>query len=309
LGEAPKGLAGDVQYAADLFDPATIERFVGHLAHLLTGAVADPETPLSELRLMDAEEERQLLQRGVDQTWAVPVTVHELFLQQAERAPDRIAAEGSQGAPTYGELVERSAALAYGIQSLLARPLDRPVALLADADPLVLAGMLGILQAGAGFVPLDPRHPDERLAWMVQDAACEVMVTQRRHVERAARLGLRHVLCLEDSISSGPLRADGEPRALAYIVYTSGSTGRPKGVQISHENLVPMLCWGIDYLGLGASTRVLQSLSFCFDFGIFEHLTTLLAGGTLVFPGEAAGDPLAFAREIVRQEINTLHTT
>jgi len=104
-------------------------------------------------------------------------------------------------------------------------------------------------------------------------------------------LGLRHVVDLEDAVPSmlaPAFRVQSGPRALglnlAYIVYTSGSTGRPKGVQISHENLVPMLLWGIDYLGLGASSRVLQNLSFCFDFGIFEHLTTLLAGGTLVFP-------------------------
>src|SRR6185369_9186906 len=242
-------------------------------------------------------------------TWALPVTVHDLFFRQAGRAPGQIAAVGPQGALTYSEVAERSSALAGRIQSVLPHPLDRPVALLADADPLVLAGMLGILQAGAGFVPLDPRLPDERLGWMVQDAGCEVLVTQRRHLERAAGLGLRHSLCLEDEAPSGPLRTESEPGSLAYIVYTSGSTGRPKGVQISHENLVPMLRWGIDYLGLNASSRVLQSLNFSFDFGIFEHLTTLLAGGTLVFPGEAAGDPLAFAREIVRQEIDTLHTT
>src|SRR5262249_30988291 len=77
----------------------------------------------------------------------------------------------------------------------------------------------------------------------------------------------------------------------------------------SHESLVPMLLWGCDHLGLGVRSRVLQSLSFCFDFGVFEHLTTLLAGGTLVFPGEAAGDPDAFAREIARHGIDTLHTT
>src|SRR6185369_6673216 len=128
------------------------------------------------------------------------------------------------------------------------------------------------LQAGAGFVPLDPRHPDERLAWTLQDSGCAVLVTQRRHAERAETFGLRHVLFLEDAVPSGPppaLRPERVPGSLAYVVYTSGSTGRPKGVQISHENLVPMLLWGIDYLGLGASTRVLQSLSFCFDFGIF----------------------------------------
>ncbi|HEY2739762.1 MAG TPA: amino acid adenylation domain-containing protein, partial [Thermoanaerobaculia bacterium] len=320
--ETPEGLAGGAEYAADLFDPVTIERFLGHLAHLLAGATAEPGTPLSELRLMDAEEEAQLLRSGVDssgRTWAhsdLFTAVHDLFLQQAGRTPDRNAAAGRQGALSYGEIADRSSALASRIQNVLPRPLgfpiDWPVALLADADPLVLAGMLGILRAGAGFVPLDPRLPDERLAWALQDAGCAVLVTQRRHLDRAKKLGIEQVLCLEDATPGGShsaIRAEVDPRSLAYVVYTSGSTGRPKGVQISHESLVPILLWGIETLGLGASSRVLQSLSFSFDFGIFEHLTTLLAGGTLFFPGEAAGDPLAFAREIVREGIDTLHTT
>jgi amino acid adenylation domain-containing protein len=315
LTETPDGLSGAVEYAADLFDSAAIKRFIGHLSHLLASATADPETLLSELRLMDAAEERQLVQSSRDRsgrTWALPVTVHDLFWQQAGRAPDRNAAVGPQGSLTYGELAERSSALAVRIQSVLPRPLDRPVALLTDADLPVLAGMLGILRAGAGFLPLDPRHPDERLAWALEDSSCEVLVTRRRYLDRAKRLGLRHVLCLEDVLPSAPEpgnRAESEPRSLAYIVYTSGSTGRPKGVQISHENLVPVLLWGMETFGLGASTRVLQNLSFCFDFGIFEHLTTLLAGGALIFPGSAAGDPLRLAHEIVRQDIDTLHTT
>ncbi len=315
-------LTGRVEYAADLFDRATVERFLGHLGHLFTAVTAEPGTPLSELPLMGAEEERQLLQVGrvpSGRSWALPATVHELFSQQAGRTPDQTAAMGPLGVLTYGALLERSCALASRIRSVLPRPLDRPVALLAagsGADPLVLAGMLGILQAGAGFVPLDPRHPKERLAWILADGGCEVLVAPRRYLEHAAGLGPRHILCLEDAIPSGPEAAtpvESEPRSLAYIVYTSGSTGRPKGVQISHESLVPMLLWGIDYFGLGASSRVLQNLSFSFDFGIFEHLTTLLAGGMLVFPGkspgEAAGDPLTCAREIVRHGIDTLHTT
>src|SRR6185436_17627483 len=130
-----------------------------------------------------------------------------------------------------------------------------------------------------------------------------------------------HVICLDDldgevsAQGAGDGTASGGPRdpralrSVAYVVYTSGSTGRPKGVEVSHESLVPMLLWGCDHLGLGAGSRVLQSLSFCFDFGIFEQLTTVLAGGTLHYPGEAAGDPAAFAREIARRGINTLHTT
>ncbi|HEY2738228.1 MAG TPA: condensation domain-containing protein, partial [Thermoanaerobaculia bacterium] len=230
LGEAPHGIAGYLGYSAALFDAATMARFAAQLRTLLEGATAEPGASLSELRLMSAEEERELLQSSRDQsgrTWALPTfpdTVHDLFLQQAGRTPDRIAAVDPQGTLSYGEVAARSSALAGRIQSVLPRPFDRPVALLADADPLVLAGMLGILQAGAGFVPLDPRHPDERLGWMVQDAGCEVLVTQRRHLERAARLGLRHALCLEDEAPSGPLRTESEPGSLAYTVYTSGST-------------------------------------------------------------------------------------
>ncbi len=274
-------------------------------------------------------------------TWTLPVAVHDLFMRQATRTPDKTAAVGTQGEMTYRELAERSAALACLIARIGAgAQLDRRIGLLADPEPQVLIGMIGILAAGSGFVPIDPRHPDERLAWIMADSACEVLVTQRRHLPRAEELargatGLRSILCLEDALpsgslsarpltaaagqtrdprelrnDSGALRSDpGALRACAYVVYTSGSTGRPKGVQVSHENLVPVLRWGCAYLGLGEGTRVLQSLSFCFDFGIFEVLTTVLAGGTLWFPGKAAGDPAAFAREIVRHGINTLHTT
>jgi len=315
--ETAEGFAGSLEYATDLFDRTTAERFLRHLANLLASAVEDPGRPLSGLRLLDAAEER-LLVAGLNRTersWAFPVLVHDLFTRQAARTPGKPAAVGPQGAMTYREIDERSAALANAIRTVLSGPrLDRRIGLLADPGPHVLVGMLGILKADGGFVPIDPRHPDERVAWMLEDSACEVLVTERRYLERVAALGPRSVLCLDEvgpggAAYAGERRDSGELRALAYIVYTSGSTGRPKGVQVSHESLVPMLLWGCEYFALGEHTRVLQSLSHCFDFGIFEHLTTVLAGGTLCFPGEAAGDPAAFAREIVRQVINTLHTT
>jgi amino acid adenylation domain-containing protein len=309
LGEVSGSFAGSLEYATDLFDRTTIERLLRHFAHLLANATTDPGLPLSELRLMDAAEERMLIVElnQAERSWALPVAVHDLFARQAGKTPGKAAAVGPQGEMTYRELDERSTALA---RALGAGPLDRRTALLADPDPQVLVGMLGILKAGSGFVPMDPRHPDERLAWLLDDAACEVLVTPRHHLERAQGLARGgRVLCLDEGKAGAALPVGHEPRSLAYVVYTSGSTGRPKGVQVSHQSLVPMLLWGCDHFGLGEHTRVLQSLSFCFDFGIFEHLTTVLAGGTLVFPGEAAGDPAALAREIVRHGINTLHTT
>ncbi|HKH43533.1 MAG TPA: amino acid adenylation domain-containing protein, partial [Thermoanaerobaculia bacterium] len=340
-------LLGQIEYRSDLFDAPTVERLAGHYVRLLREAVAHPERRACEMGLLDAAEQHQILLEWNDaggaaepglagaaeerrlldlnragRTWARPVAVHDLFTQQAGRTPEAAAAAavGPRGTMTYRELAERSTALARLIRRLLSKAgIDQRVGLLADPDPQVLVGMLGILKAGCGFVPMDPRFPGDRLTWMLEDCACEVLVTQRQHLERTAELARDaarplHVLCLDDLDGEATdLRGPRAPGSLAYVVYTSGSTGRPKGVEISHENLVPMLLWGCDYLGLGEESRVLQSLSFCFDFGIFEQLTTVLAGGTLYFPGkapgEAAGDPAAFAREIARRGINTLHTT
>ncbi|HSF40848.1 MAG TPA: amino acid adenylation domain-containing protein, partial [Thermoanaerobaculia bacterium] len=252
LGEMDGVLAGALEYATDLFDPPTVERFLGHLGNLLASAAEDSGQPLSGLRLMDAAEERQVLAglNPAGHSWVLPVAVHDLFVEQARRTPEKTAAVGPLGGMTYRELDERSNALA----ARLPRQLDLRVALLTDPDPQILVGMLGILKAGGGFVPIDPRSPDERLAWILADSACEVLVTQERHRERAAGLGFRQVLCFEDPDAAGTaedVAAPVEPGSLAYIVYTSGSTGRPKGVQISHQSLVPMLLWGCEYLGLG----------------------------------------------------------
>jgi amino acid adenylation domain-containing protein len=311
LSETADGLTGAFDYAADLFDPPTIERFLHHFALLLAGATDDPGRPVEELPLLSPEEEQQLLasRDRTKRTYALPLMVHDLLARQAARTPGATAAVGPQGEMTYREIEERSATLAAWIGNTR---LDRCIGLLADPDPQVLVGMIGILKAGGAFVPMDPRHPDDRLTWALEDSDCDLVVTQRRHRERVAELaaGCR-ILCLEDTLLPAPPAPtlDCDPHALAYVVYTSGSTGRPKGVQISHESLVPMLVWGCEYLSLGGHTRALQSLSFCFDFGIFEHLTTLLAGGTFIFPGEAAGDPQVFAREIASRAVNTLHTT
>ena len=149
---------------------------------------------------MDAVEERLLISdlNRAERTWALPATVHALLTRHARRSPDRTAAVGPQGAMTYRELDERSTALAGLIRSTR---LEVRCGLLADPDPDVLVGMIGILKAGGGFVPLDPRHPDDRLAWILEDAACEVLVTQRRHLARATGLA-RRIVCLEEALPS-----------------------------------------------------------------------------------------------------------
>src|SRR4029077_9498391 len=209
------------------------------------------------------------------------------------------------------------------------------IGLMADGGPRLAVGLLGILKSGGAFVPLHPTQPEEGLRFMIADCGIEVLVTEARHLELALRVGeaagcLRKIACLDDpgELPSLPARievqtlagfvpreasaAAVEPPAesLAYVIYTSGSTGLPKGVGVSHANLVPMLLWSRDGFALDARTRVLQSLSYAFDFGAWEILTTLVSGGALhtLEPGET-GDPVAYGRWAVAAGIDVVHAT
>ena len=165
-----------------------------------------------------------------------------------------------------------------------------------------LAGMLGILQAGAGFVPLDPRHPDERLAWVLQDAGCDALVTQKRHLGRVERLGLHHVLCLDDAHPSEPtlvLRAESEPRSLAYVVYTSGSTGRPKGAVLTHGSMTWNTVNFLAHVDVLSTDKALciAPLFHCVGLGQVT-LPTLFKGGSVeVLPKADPGLVLARVSE------------
>jgi amino acid adenylation domain-containing protein len=203
-----------------------------------------------------------------------------------------------------------------------------------DHNPNLLVGMLAILKSGNGFAPIDPRLPNERINFVINDCRIEVIVTEQKYLERAAQIsasntGLKHIVCLdrahvEGADTGGAAIYDfddyaarqpgggstGDPGDLAYAIYTSGSTGAPKGVPISHANLMPLLRWSGEYFGLNEQTKVLQNLSYWFDFGVFELVTTLLYGGTIYFlDRDELSDPLISTRLINREKINTLHST
>ena len=197
----------------------------------------------------------------------------------------------------------------------------------------LLIGLLGILKSGNCVVPINPIFPNDRIRFIVEDCRIEAILTDRANhdrVQEVVRAGscLKHVICIDeaDFESQGSAQQEQEneeSRGKAvtarhhphldqpcYLIYTSGSTGKPKGVQITYRNLVPLLSWFHGYFRLGEHIKVLQNLSYTFDFGIFELLTTLLCGGSLFFLDRKMLIGLdEYVDFIHRHQINTIHTT
>jgi amino acid adenylation domain-containing protein len=292
LHEAAGVLSGQLEYAADLFDAATVERIGGALRTLLAAAAAAPETPLRELPLLTAGERRQVVadwnRTAVDFPRAA--AVHELFDAQSAATPGAVAVVHGEAVVTYGELARRSDGLARRLLALGVAPEER-VALCAGRTPGLIAAMLGILKAGGAYLPLDPSHPAERLAWTVENAGARILVAERRVLSGLPPDfllgGVQTVflddLGLEDLDVSLPAVPAG---SLAYVMYTSGSTGEPKGVAVTHRNIV-RLVRGAGYTAMGPEQTWLQLAPVSFDAATLEIWAPLLNGGRLVlFPGE-----------------------
>jgi amino acid adenylation domain-containing protein len=205
------------------------------------------------------------------------------------------------------------------------------VGLMTNQGPNTLVGLLAIMKAGKGFVPIDPRYPAERISLMIRDCGIDVLLTEQNFKDKVSGLleaggPLKRIIWIDEFLSEAretqvpdshgynivarSRKPALESDQLLYVIYTSGSTGIPKGVPITHRNLVPMLLWSREYFNLGENTRVLQNLSYTFDFGVYEILTTIAFGGTLFFLDRyEISDSSHYSRLVREQSVNTVHST
>ncbi|HEV2705790.1 MAG TPA: AMP-binding protein, partial [Pyrinomonadaceae bacterium] len=248
VSETPGTMAATLEYSTDLFEAATIARMSAHFTNLLESIVRHPEQSISELEMLSAQEQRQLLVEWNQTAEEYDAAcLHYLIEAQVERTPDAVAVSFNDEQVTYRELNERANQIAHHLRSLGVRAETRVGILMERSIDLVVA-LLGTLKSGAAYVPLDPNYPQQRLSFMLSDSQADVLLSREQFLSALPDYS-GHTLLMESFKASASAPASANPETevlaenLAYLIYTSGSTGRPKGVAITHRNAAALLHW------------------------------------------------------------------
>ena len=316
LIEEPDRLRGAIEYSTDLFDAETIARMWRHYRTLLEAVVRNPETRLSDLPLLGDDEKQQLLT-----DWNKTLTdhpedkcIHQMFENQVHRSPHALAVTYEDEHWTYQELNQRANQLARYLQKLGVGP-EALVGICIERSLEMVVGLLAILKAGGAYVPLDPAYPEERLAFMLEDAQVSIVITQSGLTQIAPREGLKVVFldAIEDSIvgqsPENPALATA-PDNLAYVIYTSGSTGKPKGVQIQHGGVVNFLNCMRRQPGLSRDDTLFSVTTLSFDIAGLEIFLPLVVGARVILVSrEVAADGPQLLQTVQKHEATVMQST
>jgi amino acid adenylation domain-containing protein len=297
LWEDPQELFASLQYDSDLFDPATIKGMADHYCRLLESAVNHPDLRISDLKMLTHAEEQQLLvEWNATQLERSPVEcIHQLFEKQVAATPDATAVISETGSLTYSELNKRANRLAHHLRSLDVGP-EELVGVCLERSVDLIAALLGVIKAGAAYVPIDPAYPRTRLKFMLEDAQIRVLITEESLLHFSQDLPVIRVSVDGDRRVIAQMSDENPvnvtlPDNHAYIIYTSGSTGRPKGIEITHRSVATLLAWARDFYTPEEMEGVLVSTSICFDISVFEIFAPLTQGTKCILAKNALALP------------------
>ena len=294
--ETDGGITFVLEYNTALFKPETMERWKHYWMQLLDAVTGNPNQPLSSLSLVNETEKQTLLDAWKGKTLPVPTdkTVHQLFEETALRHKDRPAVTYNGQSWTFGELNAKANRLARILIDCGVRA-DERVGVLTKPSLEMSAAVLGVLKAGAAFVPIDPDYPDQRIDYILQDSGAKLLLKQEGISVPDSFSGDVILLDGDRTILSLPLDENDEENPLtatkaenlAYMIYTSGTTGQPKGVMVEHHALVNLCFWHHDAFNMTAEDRSAKYAGFGFDASIWEMFPTWTIGAELHVIDEA----------------------
>ena len=310
-------LQGSLGFNTDLFLPNSAKRLVEHFCSLLAEVVKSPETPLQQLKWLTADEShRQLVdwnQTAVD--YAKDKTIHQLFVEQANKTPANVAIQFGDNTQTYQQLDEASNRVArYLVEQGVV--VGDKVGLCLDRCPELMSTILGILKAGAVYVPLDASYPHGRIQYIIENAAISLVLTRSdiaSELPTGKNSGQWQYLNLDElsesiaACDSSAIALLGSAEQLLYMIYTSGSTGRPKGTGAFHRAEVNLLSWYCREFGMTEQDNVLLMSAIGFDLTQKNFFAPLLTGASLVIPNFQEYDPEELCGLIKEQNISWLN--
>ncbi|MCP5104184.1 MAG: amino acid adenylation domain-containing protein, partial [bacterium] len=309
-----------LEYCTRLFKEETIRRFFGYFKTIVTALTGNPEMKLSEVDIISGDERRQIMDVFNDTSLDYPKdkTLHRLFEDQVQRTPDIFAVTtgypGHKTGMTYNQLNQKANQLARRLIEKGVGP-GHLVGLLVSRRIEMLVALLGILKAGAAYLPLDPDYPDGRIHYILQHSKPRILLTEAPLEEKIQRLtytGETLDLLAPDTYSADKENPENRaaPEDLAYVIYTSGSTGNPKGVMIRHRNVTNFIEGMAECIGFAPGNRFLALTTLSFDIFVLEVFIPLTRGMQVVLANEQQQiDPGLLAEVIIGGEIDILQLT
>ncbi|NJN12841.1 MAG: amino acid adenylation domain-containing protein [Richelia sp. RM1_1_1] len=313
MSESEAGLTGCLEYNTDIFDSTTINQFIKNFQTLLENIVVNPQQRLSELSLLTASEQEQLLfklnQTRVD--YPQDATLHQLFEQQVEQTPDSLALISESEELTYCQLNHKVNQLVHYLQNQGVTRYSL-VALCLESSIDMVVGILAILKAGGAYIPLDPSYPVERLNFMLADSQVSLLITKQEILEKIS-LSSAKTICLDihkEKIGQESLEnpiSISEADNLAYIIYTSGSTGTPKGVQGTHRGTVNGLHWLWKTYPFSQGEVCCQKTAISFVDSVWEIFAPLLQGvPTVIISNATVLDSQLFIETLAHHKVTRI---
>ncbi|MFK8186309.1 MAG: amino acid adenylation domain-containing protein [Phormidesmis sp.] len=314
--EVAESLTVRWNYNLDLFSAEAIERMAAHYFQLLEGIVKSPTSAISHLPLLTEKEQHQLLVEWNDTAASYPKhqCIHQLFEAQADKTPDAVAVAFASQSLTYRELNQRANQLAHHLLKLGVEP-DALVGICIERSLDMMVGLLGILKAGAAYVPLDPSYPQERIDYILSNSDAKFLVTSHQVLESLPNNQAKTICLDTDWVDISQEWKDNPPskvtpQNLCYVIFTSGSTGNPKGVQIRHQSLVNFISSMQSEPGLSQHDCLVAVTTISFDIHTLEIYLPLTVGAKLVLAdSQVAADGLALAELMTTHRATVMQAT
>ncbi|MBF0318985.1 MAG: amino acid adenylation domain-containing protein [Nitrospirae bacterium] len=271
-----------MEFNTALFKPETVERFLRYYENILNSVLMNPGIAICDIDILTGEEKIRLISEfnSTAKDFPLHMAIADIFEGQAEKTPEHTAIAFDDRTFTYRRLNEVSNRVANYIRKHLTLAEEELIAIQAGRSEWTVIAMLGILKAGAAFLPIDPAYPEDRIDYMIEDSGCRILLTHSDDV-KSDKLKVIDIRNIASEDLKNPVRHT-QPSSLAYVIYTSGTTGRPKGVMIEHETLVNMALSHIDFFEITSSDRMLQFSSMSSDTSLFEIFLSLFAGACVV---------------------------